>query len=473
MPRKVLYFVAGEDFELPELPGRALPSRSYTETYYDTAGGRLDRAGFTLRRRVENGKGVWHLTVTSDGESALEVEALGGPAAPPKELQELLSAASAGFALSPVAKLSTKTNGKRVKQGSHTLARVQVSSVAILEGRRVTEAFHELLLEPLAADRKEVGRLEKALRRAGAKPGHAPAPVTRALRPEALDESPAATPDLERLRMFFREQFARILAHDPGVRLGQDPEELHQLRVATRRLRSILRTARPLLEAIWAQALRDELSWLGDELGVARDIDVLIEHLRAEAAELDPADRRALKPLFDDLAAEGKDARSRVLETLRSERYFALLATVEGATAAPPAGDGGVSLRKAARKEFDRLAKAMDELAAEPSDEAVHRARIKGKRARYAAELLEDELGGAGKPLISTAKKFQDVAGEHQDAVVAEERVRKLLRGKRSQRSALAAGILIARERERRAQAAAELPDAWDRLDKAAAKAWA
>ena len=472
MAQKVLHFLAGDDFELPDLPGRALPSRSYTETYYDTAGGRLERAGFALRRRVENGKGVWHLTVTSDGASALDVEALGGPAAPPAELRELLSAASAGFALTPVAKLSTKTNGKRVKRGNHTLARVQVSSVAVLDGRKVKEAYHELVLEPLAADRKELGRLEKALRRAGAKPGHGSSPVARALGSEALDESPAATPDLERLRMFFREQFARMLAHDPGVRLGEDPEELHQLRVATRRLRSVLRTASPLLEATWTQALRDELSWLGDELGVARDIDVLTEHLRAEAADLDPADRRSLKPLFDDLAAEGKDARSRVLEALRSERYFALLATVEGAAAAPPAGDGGVSLRKAARKEFDRVAKAMDKLAAEPSDQALHRARIKGKRARYAAELLEDDLGSAGKRLIAAAKAFQDVAGEHQDAVVAEERIRNLLRGKRSQRAALAAGILVARERERRARSAAALPDAWDRLDKAAAKAW-
>ena len=471
MPQKVLHFVAGEDFELPELPGRALPSRSYTETYYDTAGGRLDRAGIVLRRRVENHKGVWHLTVTSDGESALEVEVPGGPAAPPAELQALLSAVSAGFALSPVARLRTKTSGKRVKQGNHALARVLVSSMGVLEGRRVIEAFHELLLEPLAADGKEVARLEKALRRAGAKPGHAPSPVSRVLGSEALDESPAATPDLARLRMFFREQFARMLAHDPGVRLGEDPEELHQLRVATRRLRSVLRTATPLLEATWAQALRDELSWLGDELGHARDVDVLSEHLRAEAAKLDPVDRRALKPLFDDLAAEGKDARSRVLEALRSERYLALLATLEGAAAAPPAGDD-VSLRKAVRKEFNRLAKAMDSLAAEPSDEAVHRARIKGKRARYASELLEDDLGSAGKRLISAAKTFQDVAGEHQDAVVAEERIRTLLQGERSQRTVLAAGILIGGERERRARTAAALPDAWNDLDKAAAKAW-
>ena len=475
MAQKVLHFVAGEDFELPELPGRALPSRSYTETYYDTAGGRLDRAGFTLRRRVENGKGVWHLTVTSDGASALDVEALGGPAAPPAELQELLSAASAGFALTPVAKLSTKTNGKRVKRGSHTLARVQVSSVAVLDGRRVTEAFHELVLEPLAADRKELGRLEKALRRAGAKPGHASAPVARALGSEALDESPAATPDLERLRMFFREQFARMLAHDPGVRLGEDPEELHQLRVATRRLRSVLRTASPLLEATWAQALRDELSWLGDELGVARDIDVLTEHLRAEAADLDPADRRALKPLFDDLAAEGKDARSRVLEALRSERYFALLATARGRCRCAAGRRRRRLARKAARKEFDRAGQGDGRA----RGRAVRRGSASGSHQGQARPLRRRAPRGrrwasAGKRLIAAAKAFQDVAGEHQDAVVAEERIRKLA-ARQARRSAPLSprGSSSQRERERRARPRPRFPTPGTSLDKAAAKAWA
>jgi CHAD domain-containing protein len=473
VPRKTLHFLADEDFELPELPGRALPSRSFTETYYDTAGGRLDRAGFALRRRVENGKGIWQLTVTSDGESTLEVEALGGPAAPPGELQELLSAASAGFSLTPIARLSTKTNGKRIKRGNHTLAKVHVSSVALLDGRRVKEAFHELVLEPLAADRKEVGRIEKALRKAGAKPADGRPRVARTPGAEMADESPAPTPGLERLRMFFREQYARMLAHDPGVRLGDDPEELHQLRVATRRLRSALRTARPLLEQPWADSLQAELSWLADELGPARDVDVLLEHLRSEATELDPADRRALKPLFDQLVEEGKAARNRVLEALRSERYFAVLATLESAAAAPPRGDDDVSLAKAARKEFDRLAKAMEELAADPSAARVHKARIKGKRARYAAELVEDDLGKDGRRLISAAKEFQDVAGEHQDAVVAEDRIRGLLRGKKSQRLALASGILVARERERRALAVAALPEAWARVERAAAKAWA
>lgn len=473
MPSKPLHFVAGEEFELPALPGRALPSRSYTETLYDTAGGRLDRAGFGLRRRVENGKGIWCLTVTSDGETALEVEAPGGPAAPPSELQELLSAASAGFALSPVAKLRTRTNGRRVKQGSHTLAKVHLSSVAVLDGSRVSESFHELTVEPLAASRKELGRIEKTLRKAGAEPSDRSRRIPRALGSDGYGESPAATPGLERLRRFLREQYARMLAHDPGVRLGNDPEELHQLRVAARKTRSVLRTARPLLERSWVDHLRGELSWLGGELGPARDADVMLEHLRGEAAQLDQGDRRAFKPLLDRLTEEGKEARKRALSALRSERYFALLATLESAAAAPPSGPDDVPLTKAARREFDRFAKAMDEVAAAPSDEALHRARIKGKRARYAAELVEDDLVKAGARLISATKRFQDVAGEHQDAVVAEDSIRALLRGTRSQRMALAAGIVVGRERERRARAADALPDAWRRVEQAAAKVWA
>ena len=471
--QKTQHLVADDAFELPELGGRALPARFFTETYYDTAGGRLGRAGFMLRRRVENGKGTWQLAVTNNGASSLEVEAPGGPAAPPEQLQELLSAASAGFALAPVARLRTRTSGLRVKEGRHTMAKVNVSSVAVLEGSRISRQFFEIELEPLAADRKQLGRIEKALRKAGAKPGDGLPRLARAVDTEGPDELPASTPALEKLRMFFREQYARILAHDPGVRLGSNPEDLHQLRVAARRLRSVLRSAAPLLESSWVDGLREELSWLGGELGPSRDHDVLLAHLRQEAADLDPADRRALKPLFDELDRGGEEARNRALAALRSERYFGLLASLEGAAAAPPPGEGNGSLLSAARNDFERLAKAMQRLAEEPSDENTHRARIKGKRARYAAELVEDDLGKAAGGLIASAKEFQDVAGEFQDAVVADEQIRALIRRQSSQRTVLAAGILVGRERERRRRAAAGLPASWARLEKAVAKTWA
>jgi CHAD domain-containing protein len=177
--------------------------------------------------------------------------------------------------------------------------------------------------------------------------------------------------------------------------------------------------------------------------------------------------------VLGQLERDRVEGRARVLDALRSERYFALLATLEEAGAEPPPGRDDTSLRAAARKEFRRLSRAMDRVAEEFSDEAVHRARIKGKRARYATELVEDELGKRGTKLIAAAKRFQDIAGEHQDSVVAEERLRSLAGSRRSQRTALAAGLLVSRQRERRARAAEELPKAWKRLETAAKKAWA
>jgi CHAD domain-containing protein len=471
VPARAVHLVADEEFELPELRGRALPSGSFTETYYDTEDRRLDRAGFTLRRRVENGKGMWQLLVSSDG-TLLELEVPGGPAAPPPNLQELVSAASAGFALTPVARLRTRRGGIRVKEGSHSLAKVGVSSIAVLDGRRVVRQLHEIEVEPLAGGRKQLARIEKALRKAGAAPLDDRPRLARALDADEPQEAPAPTQALERLRNFFREQYARMLAHDPGVRVGEDVEDLHRLRVAARRLRSIVRTAGPILDAAWADHLRAELSWLGDALGPARDLDVMLEHLRAEAADLDAADRKALAPVFKKLNAERRAAQAYVLEALRSERYLALLATVEGAAAAPPVGESDGSLESAAKDEFQRLRKAMHKVETEPSDEALHKARIKGKRARYAAELVEDELGKPASKLVSRAKAFQDVAGEHQDAVVAEQRIRALIDGSRSQRAVLAAGILIGRQRERRHNAAAALPTAWARLDESVQRVW-
>jgi len=263
-----------------------------------------------------------------------------------------------------------------------------------------------------------------------------------------------------------------MLAHDPGVRVGNNPEDLHQMRVATRRLRSVLNTAAPILDRAWVTEMRSELAWLGGELGPARDLDVLIPYLREEAARLDPADRKALAPLFKKLQGSRLAARRAVLKALRSERYLALLASIEAAAAGPPPGGAG-SLRTEVKNEFKRLRKAMRQVEEEPTDEAIHQARIKGKRARYATELLEDELGKPGVKLLAAAKEFQDAAGEHHDAVVAEARIRALLRGIRAQRTALAAGMLVSRQRNRRDAAAAALPKAWRRYEEAAGKVWA
>jgi len=472
VPRKTLQYEAGDPFELPALRGRALPRREFRETFYDTAGGRLGLAGFVLRRRIENGKGIWRLSVVSDGIPTLDIEAPGGPAGPPEELRELVSAASAGFELAPVLRVRTHASGLRVKAGSRSLAKINLASIALLDGQRTTDSFSEIELERLAATRKELARLESALEKAGATRMNGAGPLEQALARDPRPELPLPSSELETLRSYIRLQYARMLAHDPGVRVGSDPEDLHQLRVATRRLRSVLKTAAPILDLVWVDEIRAELSWLGDELGPARDLDVLIPYLREEAGELDAGDRKALAPLFRKLGLQRATARKAVLKALRSERYLALLASIEAAAAGPPPGGAG-SLRTEVENDFKRLRKAMRTVDEDPTGEAIHEARIKGKRARYATELLEDELGKPGAKLLSAAKDFQDTAGEHQDAVVAEARIRALLRGVRAQRTALAAGMLVSRQRERREAAARALPKAWRRYEEAAGKVWA
>ena len=106
------------------------------------------------------------------------------------------------------------------------------------------------------------------------------------------------------------------------------------------------------------------------------------------------------------------------------------------------------------------------------TDEELHRARILGKRARYTAELAEPEVGKPARKFVEAAKAFQDVLGAHQDAIVAEARLRGLLADVPSSGAAFAAGRLVERERARRREARAELPKAWRALKRSARAAW-
>lgn len=277
--------------------------------------------------------------------------------------------------------------------------------------------------------------------------------------------------DGELLSAFFREQYARMVAHDGGVRSGDDPEDLHQLRVAVRRLRSILKSTKAALERERAKSLQEGLSWLAGETGHARDLDVMLPALEADVAALQPEDREAVEPIVRRLHEARAVAATQAREAVAGDRYRLLLREVEGAPEAVTT-NGDATLEKAARKEFKRLRKVMKDVVQTPTDEAIHRARIKGKRARYATELVEAERGKPAAELISATKRFQDVAGKHQDAVVAEAELRAAVRGLRAQRTLLATGILVAAQQERRRAAAEELPAAWKQVDKAAAKVW-
>jgi CHAD domain-containing protein len=273
------------------------------------------------------------------------------------------------------------------------------------------------------------------------------------LEPREEDELQAA------LRGYVRE----LREREPGVRLGADTEELHKQRVATRRLRSLLRSTRAqLADPDRAERLRDELRWLGGLLGEVRDRDVLMAYLVEELGTIEEAG--AFGAILELLDAEREEARKEVLAALDSPRYRTLIAELEW----PPALRDGERLATAAAADYGRLRKAVKRLGNEPRDEELHRARIRAKRARYAAEAV------GGEPrFVARAKDVQDTLGEHQDAVVAEERIRELFAQVRGTgRTALAAGRLIERQRARRAEARAAWPKAWKRLRAAGDDAW-
>jgi CHAD domain-containing protein len=461
-------------FRLPEIPGEPLEPRTFTSTYHDSADRALTRAGITLRRRVQDRRGLWQLKLPGEGER-LELEAPGGPGKPPPELAELLIGVLRGRALERAAVLRTEREGIRAQENGRAVAEVTIDTVSVLEGRRVRERFVELEVEALDDEgAAALPRLEEILVDAGAAAGDARPKAFRAMGhvPVERRAPPSWAPPLEHVRAMVAEQVAELIAHDPGTRLGEDPEELHQTRVATRRLRAVLRAARPLLDEPWSESLRGELSWLGSALGPVRDLDVLLERLREEIDELDPAERRAAGRFLELLEEERASARSAMLEAMSSDRYADLLTRLETAAVALRARAEETSLEEIAAREFRKLRKAVRALPEQPTDDELHAVRIRGKRARYAAELAEGVVGKPARRVVKDAKRLQDVIGEHQDAVVAEERIRGLLDQVGSARAHFAAGQLVERDRERRRQARAAFPKTWSRLKKSGKRAW-
>jgi CHAD domain-containing protein len=450
---------AGEDFEFPDLGGEPIEPRLFVSTYHDTVEHRLARIGITLRHRDESGRGAWQLKLPVR-TARIEVEREGAADELPTELADLLTAVLGGRELVPVARLRTRREGLRVHG-----AEVVRDSVAVLDGDGVSTTFSELEIELLDGDERALTRIEKALRAAGAEDGESRPKVFQALGIERGQASTVPASDLtagRALAAALRTEYEQMLANDPGTRLGADPESLHQLRVATRRLRAFLRAGRPLVDKRWADALREELGWLGSELGPARDLDVMIEHLEAEARSLDADDAFAAGGLVEQLQREREEVRAVLLESMRSSRYAQVLEKLEAA-GDPPLVGGDTELVDIWRSEHVRLRKAVDALADEPRDEELHAVRIKAKRARYAAE-----LAGLDR-YADRAKRLQDVLGQLQDAVTAEQRLRLLALDRPEQ--AIAAGRLVERERARQAQSRAKWHSAWKPLEKAARKA--
>jgi CHAD domain-containing protein/adenylate cyclase class IV len=447
---------APDGFELPALGGSPLEPRVFTSVYYDVPSRSLTNAGITLRRRTERGKSVWQLKLPQ-ADARLELEQPGGPTGPPDELRQLLLAHLRDRPVESIAELRTRRRGELVERGEST-AEITVDEVAVMNGQSVSQAFVEVEIELRSGDPSRLDRIAREIARAGASPTNGTPKVFQAL---GIVPARAKRPTdpFEALRALLRIQLGEILRNDPGTRVGTDPESLHDMRVAVRRSRALLRAGRELV-ADDTQTLSAELQWLGEVLGAVRDLDVLLERLRTEGAALGGSDAKAAVRLLRGLSRERKRARDALLRALGDARYLELLDRFETTLDELAPAGADVTLDALARRELKKVRKAVEALPAEPRDEELHDLRKLGKRARYAAELARN------RDVAQRSKELQDVLGVHQDSTVAEARLRALA-ATAQPADALAAGRLIEREHRRQADARAAWPRAWRKLDRA------
>jgi CHAD domain-containing protein len=482
-------------FLLPDMGGlgdgvtsEPIEVRTLDALYYDSSDLRLARWGVTLRFRSGDGTG-WTVKLPDgdDGPALVRREVpFPGPAGtPPKEASDLVRAYVRSARLVPVARLRTKRRGVALRDAEGVqVAEVVDDEVTVLEGRRVAARFREVEVEVEA--RAPNGLLEEVvarLRLAGAGEPDPTPKVFRALGARATGPPEIAAPDLgdeptaaALVQTALVRSVSRVLLHDAGVRLGDDPEDVHQARVGTRRLRSDLRTFAPLLVEEWSEPLREELSWLAELLGGVRDTDVLTERLRLQASDLPEVDAAGFAPVLRQLNDAREAARVRLLQGMNSARYVALLDRLVAAAAAPllsPEADRPALevLPPLVAQPWQRLRKAVKALPPHPSDEALHEIRINAKRARYAAEAAAPAAGKQARRLAEAIADVQGVLGDHHDAIVAEAWLRQAV-AEADVMQALALGELVAAERAEAATCREEWRAAWKKANRKKLRKW-
>jgi CHAD domain-containing protein len=274
------------------------------------------------------------------------------------------------------------------------------------------------------------------------------APIVRPT-PKKSPKKPPKKPGLEAddamaeaARKTFYFHFQRMLYHEPGTRLGEDIEELHDMRVATRRMRAAFRVFGDYLDTEQLKPVLKGLRRTGRVLGAVRDLDVFWEKTQHYLDTLPPAQQDSLAPLRQVWEAEREQARARMLVYLDSDRYarfkerFGEFLQTSDAGALPVFSEKGEPLPYRLRHVVpvvmhQRLAavQAYDEWVTGPDVplERLHRLRIAAKGLRYTLEFFQEVLGPEAKPLIQEMKDLQDHLGDLQDAVVASGLLRDFL----------------------------------------------
>jgi CHAD domain-containing protein len=453
-------------------------SQVLSATYVDTPDRTLLDSGITLRRRTGGADAGWHLKLPAaeapEQRHELQLPLGRAGAAVPRRFQELLQTVVGDRGLAPVATVTTRRTRRCLLDAQgRVLAELVDDRV---EGARVdaedTVTWRELEVELGAGDPVLLDRTERRLLAAGAQVAQHSTKLARVLgRPEDLVAAPLLPHDpVARLvQRRLAEQLHQLVLRDPLARADL-PEGVHAMRVATRRLRSVLATGRPFLDQSVTEPLRDEIAWIAGVLGRARDTEVMRERLD-EAVDavvadrlLPPADAAAVRrALLEPLTRQHRRAVADLNLALRSDRYAALVGDLREVTAGPPfTPRADQTIRDAYRRRaghelrrFQQLSLVASVIDGEADPEArsvaLHAARRAAKRARYAVEPLREVYGRPAENLVDSLKAVQTALGRRQDTVVTRDYLIGLTDERRRRpldpEAALVAGVIVERER--------------------------
>ncbi|WP_342318143.1 CYTH and CHAD domain-containing protein [Corynebacterium mayonis] len=494
--------------DLTQLPGvekiLGTTEHKLSAIYYDTEDLRLTREKITLRRRTGGDDDGWHLKLPA-GSARRELRAeLDDPSTIPDELVSHVRAIVRHHSLQPVAQVDNRR--VVIELGSSAGEQVaefcddHVTAWSLLPGgERTNWREWEVELSDFTSGTEAgadlINQATSFLISAGARKSSSPsklssalgesiktAPVPNHLQLSSLDPDSPAASVVESLRA----QRDKIIHWEPRVR-ADEWDSVHQLRVSTREMRSLLETFEGILEGDQLHHLEAELKQAAAVLGEARDAEVVEERFidLLDSDDSGLIDSTAAQHIRGDMRAEYEAAHERIIAMLDADRFLQLLEDIDALLAQPPVVSAGEVLEsketlhdhlKGAYKKLRRRHKKVQEfyhdatLTLHQREEYVHDVRKAAKKLRYASAAAED-AGLRTKRLTKACKALQSQLGDFQDAVTSRDRIERLAAAARERgEDTFAYGILYQRELARGQKALAGYEETVAEIKKAFSK---